>query len=94
MLYLHSSLLCLSTNLPSLLRLCPMVFKIGPRPSREHKSILGVLGHYSLPRLVMSCYIFPESSLSVPSEVCPSDIALLSLLTLSLDSHPPTFGIH
>ena len=72
--------------------LCLMVFRIGPRPSWEHNSILGVLGHYSLPRLVMSCYIFPKSLLLVPSQVCPSDIRLLSLLTLSLDYSLMRYG--
>ena len=61
-----------------LLSLCPMVFRTSPRPFRGHKSILKVLEHYSLPRLVMYCLYFLEGVLWVPSEVCFSHIGLLS----------------
>ena len=40
------------------LGLCLMVFKTGLRPSRGHKSVLGVFGHCSPLRLVMSCSYF------------------------------------
>ena len=71
------------------LGLCPIVFRTGLRPFWGHKSILGVLGHYSLPRLVMRCLYFPKGALSMPSEVCFLTLDF-SLLTLSSNSRPPT----
>ena len=57
---------------------CPMVFRIGPRPSQGRDSILVVLRYYSLLWLVVSCYFRPENLLSILFEVCSSDIGLLS----------------
>ena len=64
-LYLHSWLSYLMTNLSSL----PQFMPDGLSSFQGHVNILEVLGHCNLLTLVVSCLYFPEDLLLVLSEI-------------------------